>query len=102
VIAATNAETVLVFSMGGMGPNTSDAPSMVLLPELVFRWALGERLLEVPAAWSAAPDQVPDPGGERSSWNRAWYPNLGEQPTGHQLRRFVDVLPRPARQWIRG
>ncbi len=55
LVAATEASTVIVFSMGGMGPNRSDAASMVLLPELLLRWALDERRLEVPAEWASAP-----------------------------------------------
>ena len=31
--------------MGGMGPNYSDVPSMVLLPELLYRHAFGQPLL---------------------------------------------------------
>lgn len=101
LIEATDPRAVVVFSMGGMGPNRSDAPSMVLLPELVFRWALGERLLEVPAAWAAAPGQPPDPGGRRMTWNRAWYPSLGTDAPGHSLRRWSDHLPDPIRRRVR-
>jgi predicted AlkP superfamily phosphohydrolase/phosphomutase len=32
-------DTVVVFSMHGMGPNTSDVPSMALLGELLARWS---------------------------------------------------------------
>jgi hypothetical protein len=42
------AARVVVFSMGGMGPNDSDIASMVLLPELVFRWDRQDALLDLP------------------------------------------------------
>jgi predicted AlkP superfamily phosphohydrolase/phosphomutase len=58
LIRATEPRAVLVFSMGGMGSNKSDTPSMALLPELVYRWATGNRLLEVPPEW-AGPATVP-------------------------------------------
>ena len=57
--AAAAPRSLLVFSMGGMGSNNSDTPSMVLLPELVYRWATGNTLLDVPADWAANPDGVP-------------------------------------------
>ena len=43
---------VLAFSMHGMGPNESDVPSMVLLPELLHRWNFGEPMLDPRPSWS--------------------------------------------------
>jgi predicted AlkP superfamily phosphohydrolase/phosphomutase len=37
--------TLLVFAVHGMGPNDSDVPSMVLLPELTYRMAFGAAYL---------------------------------------------------------
>lgn len=49
---------LVVFSMGGMGPNHSDTASMVLLPELMYRHAFGRSLLRPTDAW-ADPAAVP-------------------------------------------
>ena len=50
---------ILIFSMHGMGPNGSDVPSMVLLPELLHRYAFGRSFLVQPETWSLAVDGVP-------------------------------------------
>jgi predicted AlkP superfamily phosphohydrolase/phosphomutase len=99
-IDALEPATVIVFSMGGMGPNQSDTQSMVLLPELVYRWATGERALIPPPEWIAAPDEVPDPGGDRVSWQRDWYPSLHADGPRIDVRRAVNLLPDPARRWV--
>jgi predicted AlkP superfamily phosphohydrolase/phosphomutase len=39
---------LVVFSMGGMGPNYSDTASMALLPELMYRHTFGRSLLGQP------------------------------------------------------
>ncbi len=51
--------TVLVFSTGGMGPNRSDAASMVLLGELLYRNAFGKTLLQQRPDWLAAQNGIP-------------------------------------------
>ena len=51
--------TLLVFSMGGMGSNRSDVPSMVLLPELLYRHAFGRPLMRRQPDWERAPAGVP-------------------------------------------
>ena len=51
--------TVLLFSMHGMGPNRSDASSMVLLPELLHRRAFGRPFFVQPESWSLATNGVP-------------------------------------------
>jgi hypothetical protein len=60
--------TILIFSMHGMGPNRSDVPSMVLLPELLHRFAFDRPLLEQPESWSRATSGVPILG-ERDEWD---------------------------------
>jgi hypothetical protein len=50
---------ICVFNLGGMGPNTCDVPSMVLLPELLHRHAFGKALLTLPKAWTANPNCLP-------------------------------------------
>jgi hypothetical protein len=66
---------LVVFSMGGMGPNRSDVPSMVLLPELMYRHAFGQPFLRQPAGWS----QVSGAGpriGEDDNWANVVNANL--------------------------
>ena len=90
LIAATEPRSVLVFSMGGMGANNSDTPSMVLLPELVYRWATGSTLLDVPREWADDPSRVPIiPEGQ--NWNAALstcYPSA-PRPFSARLRARV-------------
>jgi predicted AlkP superfamily phosphohydrolase/phosphomutase len=49
---------VIAFSMHGMGPNNSDVPTMLLLPELLYRLQFGQSLYQPRPAWRAA-DGVP-------------------------------------------
>ena len=65
---------LVVFSMGGMGANHSDAASMALLPELIYRRAFGRPLLRQPDGWS---DPASAPLlGERQDWSEAVRANL--------------------------
>lgn len=71
---------VVAFSMGGMGTNLSDLQSMVLLPELLYRHAFGEPLLQVPAQWAENPQAVPQMSetqrwGQASEWFAAQKPS---------------------------
>ena len=59
--------TLAVWANHGMGPNVTDLPSMVLLPELLFRWQFGRAMLKGRPAWDAAPDGVPPLDGT-ASW----------------------------------
>ncbi len=60
---------LVVFSMGGMGPNYSDTGSMALLPELMYRRAFGRPLLRQPDGWT---DTAASPLlGEREEWSAA-------------------------------
>ena len=56
--------TILLFSMHGMGPNRSDVPAMVLLPELLHRYAFGCSFFVQPEPWTRATDGVPILGEE--------------------------------------
>jgi len=64
------AAQVVVFSMHGMGPNRSDVPSMLLLPELLYRASHGRVGFTPRPEWAAAPSGIPllGPG---ASWSRA-------------------------------
>ncbi len=101
LLDATQASSVVVFALGGMGTNHSDAPSMVLLPELMLRWATGRRLLDVPAEWAAAPDQAPVIDAEHSAWSRSWYPAAPSEERRSGLRALADRLPAPVAARIR-
>ena len=83
---------LVVFSMGGMGPNHSDTASMVLLPELMYRQAFGRSLLRPTEAW-AAPATVPALG-ERQDWAEAVHATF---PAGTLPRaRRLAARPFPA------
>jgi predicted AlkP superfamily phosphohydrolase/phosphomutase len=67
--AAPDAQAV-VFSMHGMGPNRSDVPSMLLLPELLYRAQTGRAGYAPRPEWKASPDGVALLGADES-WSRA-------------------------------
>jgi predicted AlkP superfamily phosphohydrolase/phosphomutase len=98
---------VVVFAMGGMGPNHSDVPSMVLLPELLYRHAFGEPLLVVPAEWTAAPGGLPVLSGDQrwSQASRAWVPEPLPAPdskASNDFRSLARHLPQPAKSALKG
>jgi len=73
--AAFSDAAVVVFSMGGMGPNRSDLMSMVFLPELMYRHAFARPCLRQPADWN----EISGPGprlAERDNWANAVNANL--------------------------
>ena len=45
--------SVIAFSMHGMGPNNADVPTMLLLPELLYRLQFGHALYEPRPQWRA-------------------------------------------------
>jgi predicted AlkP superfamily phosphohydrolase/phosphomutase len=53
-----DAQTV-VFAMGGMGENRSDVPSMLLLPELLYRHAFGSEFFKQPEKWNLSTTKCP-------------------------------------------
>lgn len=58
LVDAVPHDALAVYSLHGMGPNRSDVQSMVLLPELLHRWAFGSPRFEVPRAWRRSDDGV--------------------------------------------
>jgi predicted AlkP superfamily phosphohydrolase/phosphomutase len=58
----------VVFAMGGMGPNRSDVPSMLLLPELMHRNAFGSPFFQQPQGWAPAAGRVPVFPETANSW----------------------------------
>jgi predicted AlkP superfamily phosphohydrolase/phosphomutase len=104
LVAAAGDAAVVAFTMGGMGPNYSDVPSMVLLPELLYRRAFGEPLLTIPAGWEATPAGIPELEGE-DRWSvasRAWVPEPELAPTlSGELRTAARRLPEPVKKALR-
>jgi predicted AlkP superfamily phosphohydrolase/phosphomutase len=95
--AAFDGAGLVVFNMHGMGPNQSDIPGMVLLPELLYRRAFGTPFFQGPEAWATAPDGVPEPA-ESDEW-------LIETPdTSDVIDRMISFadrqVPRPIRNLI--
>lgn len=61
---------LVLFSMHGMGANDSDVPTMLLLPELLYRWNFGAPLYRRRDDWAVAPGASPMLG-PKESWSRA-------------------------------
>ena len=58
---------MIVFSMHGMGPNQSDVPSMLLLPELLYRLQFGSPFFQGSGEWQIMPNGMPIVG-ESDRW----------------------------------
>jgi predicted AlkP superfamily phosphohydrolase/phosphomutase len=89
---------IVAFAMGGMGANHSDASSMVLLPELLYRDAFGRSLLSVPRTWTASPGQPPILAADQS-WgasSASWFPRPAQDLLLRRLRAAVSRRPRLA------
>jgi predicted AlkP superfamily phosphohydrolase/phosphomutase len=101
---------IVAFAMGGMGANHSDAQSMVLLPELLYRHAFGGQLLTVRPEWAAAPNRLPILA-EEDSWeaaSKAFVPRPMRRPapaspavSDGALHRLVRRLPTPIRSALK-
>jgi hypothetical protein len=86
---------IIAFNMGGMGPNSCDVQSMVLLAELLYRNSFGQELLSLPPAWTAAPNTLPILD-EHDSWEAAcasWIPDPAEAVAANPIRLA-------ARHWL--
>jgi hypothetical protein len=94
--------TIVVFAMGGMGPNRSDVASMALLPELLFRHAFGRPLLREPAAWANANGCLPLLG-EDENWSMAVNARIPVHGSHWDLVRGVGahLLPEPVKRAVR-
>jgi len=94
--------TVVVFSMGGMGPNRSDVASMVLLPELLYRYAFGRPYLRQPDAWTSVTEMGPQLS-DQEGWAEAVNANLSPDISSHSARRMVArLLPEFVKNTLRG
>jgi predicted AlkP superfamily phosphohydrolase/phosphomutase len=83
--------TLVIFSMGGMGPNRSDVASMVLLPELMYREAFGQPLLRQPDEWSSISGTGPQLG-EQEGWGEAINVNILPAERYRSARRLASRL----------
>lgn len=82
--------TTLVFAMHGMGQNESDVPSMVLLPELLYRSAFGAPYMRPIEPWQTLPDGTPLLP-ENASWEEAMFQATPMRPRGLR-ERIADRL----------
>ena len=76
--------TVMAISMGGMGRNNSDIPSMVLLPELFHRKSFGQSLVQTSPKWNNLGDGIPKLD-TNEHWSKAI--NLRFLKAGHKHRK---------------
>ena len=105
LLSADQEAVIVAFTMGGMGQNHSDVPSMVLLAELLYRDAFGRPLLTVPSDWAAAPANFPILDGQ--SWSDAstsWVPSITEESSPRAFRVLLSLarrLPKPIKSAIK-
>jgi predicted AlkP superfamily phosphohydrolase/phosphomutase len=96
---------IIVFNNGGMGPNRSDVPSMLLLAELLYRNAFGQERLSLPSAWTAAPNSVPVLD-EHDSWTTvcaSWVPGPSREATAvSRIGTAADHLMRSINHRLKG
>ena len=78
--------TVVTFAMHGMGPNEADVPSMILLPELLYRREFDRSLFAPRQDWSAMETEIPLLG-ESEKWEVVMRERLGHgQPSAYSQK----------------
>ncbi|MDJ0522839.1 MAG: alkaline phosphatase family protein [Planctomycetota bacterium] len=90
VVDACDHADVVAFTPHGMGANHADVASMLLLPELIYRWETGRRAFEVPPAWRAR-GLGPASWPADSNWSDVVLDELQRPRTAWWQRR----LPKP-------
>lgn len=85
-----DAEFVL-FSMHGMGANDSDVPTMLLLPELLYRHSFGAKLFEAREDWRVAPKGLASLD-KKENWSRAVKACMGDTKLDGPPQR-IDWMP---------
>jgi predicted AlkP superfamily phosphohydrolase/phosphomutase len=88
---------IVLFSLHGMGPNNSDVPSMLLLPELLYRARHGRSLFVPRPEWLASPDGVPQLG-EGENWSRAVLSCIEPRQPRERARAGWRLRPRRSRR----
>jgi predicted AlkP superfamily phosphohydrolase/phosphomutase len=93
---------LMVFASHGMGVNDGDLPSMVLLPELMYRWNFGGQYMKDWEWKGSLPDGTPMIGPDED-WNTMMMgpipmPAAGE-PGGPEWRQSWMPATRYARFW---
>lgn len=88
--AAPRDAAVVLFSDHGMAANSTDLPSLVFLPELLYRWNFPDRVgLEHGRAGTPAAPLAPRPG--RSWTDEVWARKHDRNPITRLLRRRLPV-----------
>ncbi len=83
--------TFVLFSDHGMEGNSTDLPSLVFLPELLYRWSFPGRVgLEAPRA-DVAPPPLVAPRASRSWTDEVWSRKHDPNPVTRALRRRLPV-----------
>jgi len=94
----------VVVSMGGMGPNRSDAASMLLLPELMYRHAHGRPLFQpgptLPPAFAGGPPLLSPDGPTWDTWARRGFPRSAPPSRLERLWSRVRAPFMPADPWL--
>jgi predicted AlkP superfamily phosphohydrolase/phosphomutase len=83
---------LVLFSMHGMGANDSDVPTMLLLPELLYRASFGSALFESRPEWTAAPDAIPILSPDET-WDTAVKSSLRHRRRPNGERLPLDWMP---------
>ena len=85
--------TVVLVAAHGMGPNDADLPSMLLLPELLYRNSFGRELLREPTSWTSAENGLAILTADES-WSQVVAQALEGQHYRSRTRRAVSRLRR--------
>jgi len=89
---------IVVFTLGGMGKNQSDVPSMLLLPELMYRHVFGSPWFTQPPQWRAYDGTSPVMLADNERWDHGVADGFPVSPARRVARR---VLPRPVKAMLR-
>lgn len=92
----------VVFAMGGMGDNRSDVPSMLLLPELMYRQAFKAPLFKQPQAWPWSTNGSPVLLSDTDSWGNRMAEGFSAPPQSRLQRLARRMLPGSVKSLLRG
>jgi len=91
----------LVFAMGGMGVNRSDLPSMLFMPELMYRHAFGSAFFRQPPEWTLSADTCALLPSSTDSWENRIAAQLPTTPSAKLRALATQVLPAPVKATLR-